>query len=66
MLVLWVLPLWPDSFLKEVVVCLEAQFGGRCDVVLVGKNSVSDSSIVPRGKCKIERKAYVDSPELLH
>lgn len=34
-LVLGIFPLWPDALLEKVVVCLEAQFGGRCDVVLI-------------------------------
>lgn len=34
-LVLRVFPLWPDALLEKVVVCLETQFGGRCDVVLI-------------------------------
>ena len=34
-LVVGVFPLWPDALLEKVVVCLEAQFGGRCDVVLI-------------------------------
>ena len=33
-LVLGVFPLWADALLEEVVVCLKAQLGGRCDVVL--------------------------------
>lgn len=38
MLVLGVLPLRSYTLLEEVVVGLEAQLGGRCDVVLGEKN----------------------------
>lgn len=33
--VLGVFPLRADALLEKVVVCLETQFGGRCDVVLI-------------------------------
>lgn len=33
-LVLGIFPFWTDAFLEEVIVCFQAEFGGRCDVIL--------------------------------
>lgn len=62
-LVLGVFPLWADALLEEVVVCLQAQFRSRCDVVL--------SNLLARKKKPREARGekiitYVDSPELLY
>lgn len=62
-LVMGVFPLWPDALLEKVVVCLETQFGGRCDVVLIrelGQRSFNGEAIRQIN----DRRAYVDSPEL--
>lgn len=47
MLVLGVLPLGPYALLEEVVIGLEAEFGGRRDVVLI---ALEVSVIVDRGR----------------
>lgn len=39
MLVIKIFPLGPDTLLKKVIVCLEAKFGSRCDVVLIRKRN---------------------------
>lgn len=51
MLVLGVLPLRSYALLEEVVVGLEAKFGGRRDVVLT---AIEVSVMVDRGRPQIE------------
>lgn len=57
MLVLGILPLGPDAFFEQVVICLETQFGCWRDVVLVHQYLANESK---------NESAYVDPPELLH
>lgn len=57
-LVLGVLPLGPYALLEEVVVGLEAKFGGRRDVVLI---AIGVSMIVDRGEAS--DWTYIDAPE---
>lgn len=46
MLVLWILPLWANAGLEEVIVGLLGELGGRSDVVLRKKRkSVGASTI---------------------
>ena len=61
-LVLKVFPLWPDAFLEKVIICLQAQLGGGCDVVLIQRRSANRLI----GEVRLNEETYVDSPELLH
>lgn len=61
MLVLGILPLGSYALLEEVVVGLEAKFGGWRDVVLI---AIEVSVIVDRGETS--DWTYIDAPEFLH
>jgi hypothetical protein len=58
-LVLRVFPLGPDALFEEMIVCLEAKFGRRRDVVL-GEEWVSG------GRELTIWISYVDAPEFLN